>query len=205
MKKQIYLCIGIFLFVTCFWLGCSSCEKHKKINVKNSELIRKKDSIEFLYRRIQTTNSQITSLASDRETKYYLCNSLNDSIKWTIHNYPWASSFIYAFDKEPIEIFWDYANSESPEEMNNLLKKQIILAMYALWGDNADTINLVRSKFNHYDHLKHNFLNEIGQISEQMKPLQTNSKEDSLTIIILNKEQSIISKELETLNAEGII
>ncbi|WP_116855484.1 hypothetical protein [Chitinophaga silvisoli] len=205
MKKQIYFIAGIFLFVTCFWLGCSSCERHKKINARNSALIRNKDSVDFINRRIQATNSQITSLATEKDAKVYLCNSLYDSLHLTIHNYPWASSFIFAFDKEPIEIFWDYANKKTPEEMDNLLKMQVVLAAYSLWGNNADTINLVRSKFKYYDYLKHNFLDEIGQLKEQLKPLQASMKEDSNTLKVLDKQQDIISKELETLNAEGIL
>lgn len=154
---------------------------------------------------MQATNAQITSLASEKDAKVYLCNSLNDSLHLTIHNYPWASSFIFAFDKEPIEIFWDYANKKSPEEMDNLLKMQVVLAAYSLWGNNIDTINLVRSKFKHYDYLKHNFLDEIGQLTEQMKPLQESNKEDSNTLKVLSRQQEIINQELETLHSEGIL
>ena len=158
------------------------------------------DSINTRQDHINNDSTQITSLSKSSTDEYTHSEALEKSTDSLVHDCPFASAYIYRFDKQPIDIFWTYVNAQSDEDRDKLLKGDILLGAYYLIGSNADTVIKVRTLLKSYDDGKKTCIKNIAANDAQVTTLRSDINSHQQKITELRRLVKIQDDKLATLN-----
>lgn len=154
--------LGFLLFLL------SSCGHQKEIDELKQQINNVAFEIADKNHEIQQEKKSIDSLVNEIETQYNAIRMVQKSTDSTIKDSPMASAYIREFDKEPIDVLWEYAAAEDQEHVNFLLFAHTVLILYGQYGTNQDIITTVRTSLKNLDTQKKGYISQIRELRQEI-------------------------------------
>jgi len=168
--------------------------------------------IHTLYTKIDEINLQITlcqhdstaegrirdSFKTEIDHQTDLCDALNDSTQSCTNENLMASAYIFVFDKNPIDIFWEYVNTNDSEKKTLVVIGLIALRAYE--ENNKIFVDSIRNNFRHLDQQKRQCIRKISDAQHKVQQAEQAIKRTGEKIGELDSQKEEYNRQLKKLN-----
>jgi septal ring factor EnvC (AmiA/AmiB activator) len=187
-KRPLFILLAIVMLCACNQEEISSLRA--KIDFKNNQISTYKGDI-------SQVDSYLVSLNNQKETLRSQCQFIHDSIGRFIREYPFATAYIYRFDREnPIDIIQDYLDASNDDERSKILLGDLILVLYYGLGHNIDTVYLARKTLRGFDQRSQSALEDLKSLREEIDDCILRKEKINSSIAILQQDIKSLNDSL---------
>lgn len=186
-----------FLFILFAAMICTACNNDRinslksEIDFKNSQILSCRDNLSQI-------NSYLGILSSQKEELRSQCVERNDSIKSFIREYPFATAYIYRFDRElPLDILQDYLDAANEDERSAILLGDLAMIFYYNMDHNRDTVNFARQKLNDFNQRSRTALENINSLIENIDDCTNKIEKINNTITSFQHDIKLLNDTLK--------
>lgn len=193
MARILLLYLAIVFFTSCN-------NNEEKIAQLNSQINGIHDEITKTENTISEYRNVITQLENRKSQEYVNARDLIEHTDAFIKEYPMASSYVYVYDKEPLDILVDYFSKQSEEERDKVIAMHLILQVYYNIGHNADTVAHFRNHLREIDNSKRACMTSIDSLSTVISNYQDEIGKHEVELQFLSTTEDSLNNELRLAN-----